>query len=38
MVKVIARAFRRREMFENGTHVTIAEIAAGGARLKAMLS
>ena len=38
MVKVIARAFRWREMLENGTHATIAEIAAGGARLEAMLS
>jgi hypothetical protein len=38
MVKVIARAVRWREMLENGTHATIAEIAAGGARLKAMLS
>lgn len=28
MVKVIARAFRWREMLENGTHATIAEIAA----------
>jgi hypothetical protein len=27
MVKVIARAFRWREMLENGTHATIAEIA-----------
>ena len=34
MVKVIARAFCWREMLENGTHATIAEIAAGGARLK----
>jgi hypothetical protein len=29
MVKAIARAFRWREMLENGTHATIAEIAAG---------
>ena len=28
MVKTIARAFRWREMLENGTHATIAEIAA----------
>jgi hypothetical protein len=28
MVKAIARAFRWREMLENGTHTTIAEIAA----------
>jgi hypothetical protein len=28
MVKVIARAFRWRELLENGTHATIAEIAA----------
>jgi hypothetical protein len=28
MVKAIARAFRWREMLENGTHVTIREIAA----------
>ena len=28
MVKAIARAFRWREMLENGTHGTIAEIAA----------
>ena len=28
MVKAIARAFRWREMPENGTHATIAEIAA----------
>jgi len=28
MVKAIARAFRWREKLENGTHVTIAEIAA----------
>jgi hypothetical protein len=28
MVKAIARAFRWREMLENGSHVTIAEIAA----------
>lgn len=28
MVKGIARAFRWREMLENGTHSTIAEIAA----------
>jgi hypothetical protein len=28
MVKAIARAFRWREMLENGTHSTIAEIAA----------
>ena len=28
MVKEIARAFRWREMLENGTHATIAEIAA----------
>ena len=28
MVKAIARAFRWREMLENGTHPTIAEIAA----------
>jgi hypothetical protein len=28
MVKVIARAFRWREMLENGTHATIAGIAA----------
>ena len=28
MVKVIARAFRRREMLENGTHATIVGIAA----------
>jgi len=27
MVKAIARAFRWREMLENGTHATIAEIA-----------
>jgi hypothetical protein len=27
-VKAIARAFRWREMLENGTHATIAEIAA----------
>jgi hypothetical protein len=27
-VKVIARAFRWREMLENGTHATIAGIAA----------
>jgi hypothetical protein len=28
MVKAIARAFRWREMLENGTHATISEIAA----------
>jgi hypothetical protein len=28
MVKAIGRAFRWREMLENGTHATIAEIAA----------
>ena len=28
MVKAIARAFRWRDMLENGTHATIAEIAA----------
>jgi len=28
MVKAIARAFRWREMLENGTHATIAEVAA----------
>jgi hypothetical protein len=28
MVKAIARAFRWREMLEDGTHATIAEIAA----------
>jgi hypothetical protein len=28
MVKAIARAFRWREMLENGTHATIAEIAS----------
>jgi hypothetical protein len=28
MVKAIARAFRWREMLENGTHATIEEIAA----------
>ena len=28
MVKAIARAFRWREHLENGTHATIAEIAA----------
>ena len=28
MIKAIARAFRWREMLENGTHATIAEIAA----------
>ena len=28
MVKAVARAFRWREMLENGTHTTIAEIAA----------
>jgi hypothetical protein len=28
MVKAIARAFRWREMLENGTHATITEIAA----------
>lgn len=28
MVKAIARGFRWREMLENGTHATIAEIAA----------
>jgi hypothetical protein len=28
MVKAIARAFRWREMLENGTHATIREIAA----------
>jgi hypothetical protein len=28
MVKAIARAFRWREMLENGTHGSIAEIAA----------
>jgi hypothetical protein len=28
MVKAIARAFRWREMLENGTHATIAEISA----------
>ncbi len=28
MVKSIARAYRWREMLENGTHATIAEIAA----------
>jgi hypothetical protein len=28
MTKAIARAFRWREMLENGTHATIAEIAA----------
>ena len=27
MVKAIARAFRWREMLENGTYATIAEIA-----------
>ena len=29
MVKAIARAFRWREQLEDGTHATIAEIAAG---------
>jgi hypothetical protein len=28
MVKAVARAFRWREMLENGTHATIGEIAA----------
>jgi hypothetical protein len=28
MIKAIARAFRWREMLEDGTHATIAEIAA----------
>jgi hypothetical protein len=28
MVKAISRAFRWREMLKNGTHATIAEIAA----------
>jgi hypothetical protein len=28
MVKAVARGFRWREMLENGTHATIAEIAA----------
>ncbi len=28
MVKAVARAFRWREMLENGTYATIAEIAA----------
>src|SRR6202007_2465109 len=28
MIKAIARAFRWREMLENGTHATIAEIAS----------
>jgi hypothetical protein len=28
LVKTIARAFRRREMIENGTYATIAELAA----------
>jgi hypothetical protein len=28
MVKAIARAFRWREMLENGTYATIAEIAS----------
>src|SRR6266511_5770579 len=28
MIKAIARAFRWREMLENGTHATIVEIAA----------
>jgi hypothetical protein len=28
MIKAISRAFRWREMLENGTHATIAEIAA----------
>jgi hypothetical protein len=28
MIKAVARAFRWREMLENGTHSTIAEIAA----------
>jgi hypothetical protein len=28
VVKAVARAFRWREMLENGTHATIAEIAA----------
>jgi hypothetical protein len=28
LVKAVARAFRWREMLENGTHATIAEIAA----------
>lgn len=28
MVKAVARAFRWREMLENGTHATIAEISA----------
>lgn len=28
MVKAIARAFRWRQMLENGTHATIAKIAA----------
>ena len=28
MVKAVARAFRWREMLQNGTHATIAEIAA----------
>ena len=28
MVKAVARAFRWREMLENGTHATVAEIAA----------
>jgi len=40
MIKAIARAFRWREMLENGTHATIAEIAAAekinrGSRLAA---
>jgi hypothetical protein len=28
MVRAIARAFRWRKMLENGTHATVAEIAA----------
>jgi hypothetical protein len=28
MIKAVARAFRWREMLENGTHATIADIAA----------
>ena len=28
MIKAIARAFRWRQLLENGTHATIAEIAA----------
>jgi hypothetical protein len=37
VVKAVARAFRWREMLENGTYATIAEIAAVGRVLRLTL-